>query len=64
MIVSGCCNRGVYSGTLIDYPLGGRTWSIAYKVDVCESCGKEVEEYEEACDNCGLVSCDCDGAFQ
>jgi hypothetical protein len=56
--VSPCCHADVVSDIKLEYPLGGNTWAIPYKVDRCESCGKEVEEYVEQCGVCGTVGCD------
>ena len=58
-LVSACCHREIVSTTKLEYPLGGRQWHQAYKVDVCECCGKEVDDSVEACGYCGLTECDC-----
>lgn len=55
--VSSCCHAEILPGVLQDFPTGGATWFINYKVECCASCGKEVEEYAEQCDECGVVDC-------
>ncbi|SDJ62004.1 hypothetical protein SAMN05421868_13463 [Paenibacillus naphthalenovorans] len=55
-IVSLCCGSSIEQGIEVDYPLGGRTWGISYKVDVCGNCGKEAETVEE-CGICGEIGC-------
>lgn len=55
-IVSECCNRSVDDGIYRDFPLGGTTWGISYKLKVCSCCGKECDEVE-ACEGCGVVGC-------
>lgn len=59
--VSPCCHAEVGSDLRLEHPHNDRFF-IAYKVDRCQSCGKEVEEYAEACGICGVVGCkeDCD----
>lgn len=55
-LVSECCNRSTENGTYREFPLGGSTWGIDYKIKVCECCGKECDEVE-ACEVCGVVGC-------
>lgn len=59
--VSECCHRSTEDGINREFPLGGSTWSIAYKIKVCECCGKPCDEVE-ACEVCGVVGCggDCE----
>ena len=56
-IRSACCHKPVVSSTKLHYPLGGRTYYESFKVDVCECCGMEVEDYVEECEECGEVAC-------
>lgn len=60
-LVSECCNRTAVDGIDREFPLGGQSWSIAYKIKVCECCGKPCDEVEE-CEVCGVVGCggECD----
>lgn len=60
--VSSCCHSGVSQGIHLEYPLGGVSHSIAYKIDVCEECGQPVEYLVEQCEVCGEVGCsgECD----
>jgi len=57
---SGCCLKPIETGTRMEYPLGGSTWGIPYKIDVCTGCGKEVEEYVLVHGCCGLEICECE----
>lgn len=57
MQVSSCCHAAIVEGSRNEYPLGGRTWSQTFKIDVCEDCGKEVEETLTACEECGEIDC-------
>lgn len=50
--ISKCCGKSTFEGMHREYPLGGSTWGINYKVTCCEGCGQECEEVE-ACDQCG-----------
>lgn len=58
-IVSACCHRGIVNDIRLEYPTGGRTWAIPYKVERCESCGRDIDDVgtEEECEECGLVGC-------
>jgi hypothetical protein len=51
-LISHCCGKPTYEGTLYEYPLGGNTWRQAYKVTRCTECGDECEEVH-GCDWCG-----------
>ncbi len=42
--VSPCCKAEIVQSSVREYPLGGSVWYESYLVDVCEQCGKEVEE--------------------
>jgi hypothetical protein len=55
--VSPCCHAEVAGDIRLEYPIGGRSFSIPYKVDRCQCCGKEVEDYAYACGVCGVVGC-------
>ena len=55
--VSSCCHRPIVVSQRMEYPLGGTTWGQAYKVDLCECCGKEAEPVNE-CGICGVVGCE------
>jgi hypothetical protein len=59
-IVSPCCHREVVGSTKMEFPLGGSRFGIAYKVDVCDGCGLEVEYPVEQCGVCGHVGCEGD----
>lgn len=58
--VSGCCLKSISAGYRWEYPLGGRTWATAYKVDVCDGCGKEVEDPVLVHECCGVEFCECE----
>lgn len=54
-IVSRCCLKPIVVGFNKEYPLGGTTWYQLFKADICEGCGREIEEDPVAvCDCCGL----------
>lgn len=55
-IVSECCQQPIVTGSKPEYPLGGHTWGINYKVDICEGCGQEASELQ-VCGSCGDVEC-------
>ena len=57
--VSNCCMASIEVGTRMEYPLGGSTYGISYKVDYCDSCGKEVDEVVEVTECCGEEQCTC-----
>jgi hypothetical protein len=56
MYVSNCCEASVIEGVRREYPLGGRTWGMDYKLQVCDKCKKECDEVA-ACEVCGEISC-------
>lgn len=56
-VVSGCCHAEIVGGARMEFPLGGTTWGITYKIDCCSECGKEVEDYAEVCECCGEINC-------
>lgn len=58
-VVSACCNREIVQDIVLEYPLGGRTWAIPYKVERCASCGMDIKDVGtvEECEECGLVGC-------
>lgn len=59
-ILSDCCLRETEAGTQVEYPLGGKTWGINYKISVCTCCGKPCETLElYVCEECGIIS-DCE----
>lgn len=58
--VSGCCLKPIVVGNRREYPLGGSTWYETYKVDICEGCGKEVEEPVLVFECCGTEICSCE----
>lgn len=53
--VSPCCLSEIVQSTRREYPLGGTVWYESYIVDVCEKCGKEVEDpiLVQECHTCG-----------
>lgn len=55
-LVSPCCHSGIGSGSKMEYPLNDG-YGMSYKVDVCEECGREVENPVEQCMACGEVEC-------
>ena len=57
--VSACCHREIVSDIRLEYPLGGNTWAIPYKVDRCSCCGTDIDNVGmvEECEECGLVGC-------
>lgn len=57
--VSNCCLKPILVDWKREYPLGGRNWYQTYKVDVCEGCGKEVEESVNVHECCGVEICEC-----
>ena len=57
IVVSKCCNRPIIVGYKHEYPLGGSVWRETFKVDICESCGRETTEYVEQCEVCGELEC-------
>lgn len=63
--VSECCLRPILTGTKMEYPLGGSTYGIAYTVEYCSCCGKEVDGVVEVTECCGEQVCTCiDDAFE
>lgn len=60
MKVSICCLKPIVVGLKREYPLGGSVWYETFKIDVCEGCGKEVDDYIEVHDCCGLEHCECE----
>lgn len=54
---SACCHAEILPGVLKDFPTGGATWFINYQIETCDSCGKEVEETVDECEECGLIGC-------
>lgn len=59
-VVSACCNREIVGDIKLEYPLGGRTYAIPYKVDRCSGCGMEIDyDYQmvEICEICDEVNC-------
>ena len=56
-VVSACCHAGIVGGIKREYPLGGSTYSISYKIDCCDCCGNEVQDYAEVCEGCGEIGC-------
>lgn len=55
--VSNCCHSSIDQGIRLEYPLGGHTHSISYKIDVCSECGQPVDYLMEQCGVCGEVGC-------
>lgn len=53
-VVSKCCHKPIVPGIFMEYPLGGSTWGINEKAEICEGCGMEAEPVE-ICDCCGLT---------
>lgn len=60
MKVSACCLKPIVVDWKREYPLGGSVWYETYKIDVCEGCGKEVDDHIEVHDCCGLEHCECE----
>jgi hypothetical protein len=56
-VVSNCCHSSIDQGIKLEYPLGGSTYSIAHKIDVCSECGQPVDYMVEQCGVCGEVGC-------
>lgn len=57
-LVSPCCHKSIAEGIAYEYPLGGNTWRIPYKKEICEGCGLEVTTPVEECGICGVVGCE------
>lgn len=57
MLLSPCCKSPIVCGSVREYPLGRKSWYETYKIDICERCGKEVEEALEGCEMCGEPEC-------
>lgn len=60
--VSGCCLKPIVASPKREYPLGGTTWYQTHKVDLCEGCGKEVEDPVLVHECCGIETCECEEA--
>lgn len=61
--VSRCCFRHITKGYRHEKPLGAKEYNgvgITYTIDICESCGQEVEETADVYECCGLEICECD----
>lgn len=60
--VSACCLKSIVNDVRLEYPLGGRTYAIPYKVERCEGCGLEIDNVgeTEVCETCGLELCEGD----
>jgi hypothetical protein len=56
-VVSNCCHSSIDQGIKREYPLGGSTYGINYKIDVCSECGQPVDYMVEQCGVCGEVGC-------
>lgn len=58
-VVSACCHRPIVAGSRLEYPLGGSTWAVSCKVDICECCGLDIDDVGsvEECEECGLPGC-------
>lgn len=60
--VSACCLREIVRDVGLEYPLGGNTWAIPYKIERCSSCGRDIDDVgkTEVCEDCGLEGCEGD----